>query len=160
MRYVGQDHDLQIDLPDSPVSAAGKAADFIDALSSSFANGYRAIFGRSPDAHPVEVLTSTMRATVEAGSSSGALPFQSAPGDTEPIGVTRLYDPDAGAVGGAPIYWRDLLPSGFVVEGPAVIPEEENEPRGLVPVPCVDKSPWPPGPDRQERDPGRLGVMR
>jgi N-methylhydantoinase A len=126
MRYVGQGHELQIDLPDNPVSAAGNAADFIDALSSSFANAYRAIFGRSLDAHPVEVLTWTITGTVEAGSDSGALPFQSAQGDAEPIGVTRLYDPDAGAVVDAPIYWRDSLPNAFVVEGPAVITEEET----------------------------------
>src|ERR1700677_3977106 len=82
--------------------------------------------GRFLDAHPVEVLTWTITGTVEAGSDSGALPFQSAQGDAEPIGVTRLYDPDAGAVVDAPIYWRDSLPNAFVVEGPAVITEEET----------------------------------
>jgi N-methylhydantoinase A len=126
MRYVGQGHDLQVDLPDRPASTLGQDGDLAAALSSSFASAYRAIFGRSLERHPVEVLTWTMTATVSASGDSRALPFRPAEGSGDPIGMTRLYDPEIGILQDAPVYWRDTLPLGFEAEGPAVIAEEET----------------------------------
>jgi N-methylhydantoinase A len=126
MRYVGQGHDLQIDLPDDPTSAIKRPAAFAAALASCFAENYRSIFGRSLDRHPVEVLTWTMTATVAMALEGPGVAFRSPSGRPEPVGKARLYDFEAGALQDAPIYWRETLPVGFQIDGPAVVAEEET----------------------------------
>jgi N-methylhydantoinase A len=126
MRYVGQGHDLQIDLPDDPTSAVKRPVEFAMALASGFAESYRSIFGRSLDRHPVEILTWTMTATVAMAPEEIGVVFQSPSGRPEPVGKARLYDFEAGARQDAPIYWRSNLPEGFRIEGPAIVAEEET----------------------------------
>ena len=127
MRYVGQGHDLQIDLPGKPVaSAPGQSDTFVSMLSNSFEDAYKSIFGRALSDHPIEVLTWTVTATVDADLDDRTIPFQSPSDRPEPVGTARLYDPDAGSLVKAPIYWRSSLPSGFTVDGPTIIAEQET----------------------------------
>jgi N-methylhydantoinase A len=126
MRYVGQGHDLQIDLPDDPASAVKQPGAFAAVLASRFAESYRSIFGRSLDRHPVEVLTWTMTATVAMAPEGPGVEFRSPSGRPEPVGEARLYDFEAGALQDAPIYWRATLPEGFHIDGPAIVAEEET----------------------------------
>jgi N-methylhydantoinase A len=125
MRYVGQGHDLQIDLPGKPVAPApGQSDTFVSMLSNSFEDAYKSIFGRALSNHPIEVLTWTVTATVDRDDRT--IPFESPSDRPEPVGTARLYDPDTGSLVKAPIYWRSSLPSGFTVDGPTIIAEQET----------------------------------
>jgi len=47
--------------------------------------------------------------------------------DQEPqVGWCNLYDPERGTTTRSAIYWRDNLKPGYVVEGPAIIAEQET----------------------------------
>ena len=126
MRYVGQGHDLQIDLPNDPVAAMKQPEAFLKALASAFADAYRSIFSRSLDSHPVEVLTWTMTAVAAKIEGARDRPIPLPKGVPKPIGKARLYDFEDNALRDAPVFWRSTLPSDFTLSGPAIVAEEET----------------------------------
>jgi N-methylhydantoinase A len=126
MRYVGQGHDLQVDLPDPPAEAAKDSTAFLSHMAKSFTEAYRSIFGRALDQHPLEVLTWTITAAVATAEEVRTLPFESPRETPSPVGKARLYDTETSSLRDAPIYWRNSMPSGFEVEGPAIVAEEET----------------------------------
>jgi N-methylhydantoinase A len=126
MRYVGQGHDLQIDLPHDPVAASKDENAFVSAISKAFADAYKSVFGRALENHPIEIITWTITATAIDDADHSSPPLPPADGKAAPVGEAPLYSLEAGKVQHVPIYWRSNLPSGFSAHGPAIVVEEET----------------------------------
>ena len=115
LRYAGQFHDLEIPIP--PSLHPGSAED----LQRRFEEQYRALYGISLEGYPVLALSWR---TLVVGESS---PFRLRPDPAAPVPLRRLrpiYLPGEGFTC-VPVYQRRALAAGMVVEGPAVIEEEE-----------------------------------
>ena len=137
MRYVGQGHEIGVEVPAEVVAGTGSVA----ALRGAFDEGYRAVYGRVIPGLDVEVLSWTLVVTAErvrgrvgsvmdtafAGSVAGDGTRIREP-DCTPSGPTSLTGRDAGAGGRPPEPHR----SGGPPEGtPSGGPAEENPPGGL-----------------------------
>jgi N-methylhydantoinase A/oxoprolinase/acetone carboxylase beta subunit len=106
VRYVGQSHELTV--PADPDWGS---------LRFRFEEAHRSHFGFDRPKEPIELVD--VRAEV-AGVPSvtwGDLPARSAHGISEPVSTT-----DQGLV----VWDRDQLPSGFEIEGPALIVERDS----------------------------------
>jgi N-methylhydantoinase A len=128
LRYVGQGHELEVDLPMTPDGGIDPAA-----LKDAFSRRYADVFGRFLPNHEIEVLT-------WAVTASAAQPTLAADGDPvvtgnriEPSGTTSFTDSD-GNTTDAPVYERTELAPGIVLSGPLVVTERETNtavPRGF-----------------------------
>jgi N-methylhydantoinase A len=121
MRYVGQGHELEVEILEANTDESLQ-----DGLKAAFTKTYEQIFGRSLREHAIEIVTWAVTATVNA-STGDAQQAPIAQLDQEPqVGWCNLYDPELGAAARSPIYWRDNLKPGYLVEGPAIIAEQET----------------------------------
>ena len=118
MRYVGQGHEVLVELPDDAFGDAG-------ATFEAFQREYARIYGRSgPDA-PAEVISWRVKSSgprPELELSDGDAPIAAAPRK----GARPAYFPSAGGFTDTPIYDRYGLAPGAVVSGPAIIEERES----------------------------------
>ena len=116
LRYAGQFHDLEIPIPArlGPTSAEG--------LRRRFEEHYRALYGVSLDGYPVLALN--WRTLVVGTAPSFQLGSNAAPPQATGSSRRPIYLPGEGVVG-VPVYRREALPAGAVVEGPAVVEEDE-----------------------------------
>lgn len=120
LRYVGQGHELEVDLP---MTSDGK----IDAarLKDTFGQRYAEVFGRFLPNHEIEVLTWA----VTASAAQPALLADADPIGTgeaiEPSGTTSFTEID-GITADAPVYERTELAPGIVLQGPLVVTERET----------------------------------
>ncbi len=139
MRYVGQGHEIGVDLPEGVEDAA--------ALREAFDRGYETVYGRTIPGLDVEVLSWTLvvRAPatpdVPAGTSTGSGEGSGA-GPGEPAGTslqgrpaaekpeperwTELWDGPGGESASAAVHTRAGLAEGAGVEGPALIAEDQT----------------------------------
>jgi N-methylhydantoinase A len=123
MRYVGQGHEILVALPDGPFTPASA-----DELRQRFEAGYRALFNRVVPAIDVEVTAWTLRAEAPAPSRAAELPDAPAVEAVmpAPAGTRLLFDPVQRGFQSVPVYHRSSLKPGNVVQGPAVIAEDET----------------------------------
>jgi N-methylhydantoinase A len=123
MRYAGQGHEILVDLPDGPFTKATVAE-----LQKRFDAGYRALFGRVIPALDIEVVGWILRAEAPAPGRAADLPkaaVTDAP-KPAPVGTRNLFDPMERDFRAVPVYARTELKAGNVVQGPAVIAEDET----------------------------------
>jgi N-methylhydantoinase A len=120
LRYVGQGHEIRIDLPGGRLGPASLAA-----IRATFETVYRSLFGRTgPDvsleAVSWRVLASGPRPSVKL--LSGAPSSSQAALKSERL----VYFPEWSEHRRVPVYDRYLLAPGAAVEGPAVVEERES----------------------------------
>ncbi|MDE2943970.1 MAG: hydantoinase B/oxoprolinase family protein [Gemmatimonadota bacterium] len=123
MRYVGQGHEIGVDLPDDLEDAA--------TLRDAFDRGYETVYGRTIPGLDIEVLSWTLvvsapateTADVPAGTSPGGPAAARKP---EPERRTELWDGPGGESASAAVYTRGALAEGARVEGPALIAEDQT----------------------------------
>jgi N-methylhydantoinase A/oxoprolinase/acetone carboxylase beta subunit len=123
MRYAGQGHEILVELPDGPFTAASA-----DELKQRFEAAYRALFNRMVPAIDVEVTGWILRAEAPAPGRAADLPDAEA-GRAEmpaPSGTRRLFDSAQRGFLSVPVYHRSTLGPGNVVQGPAIIAEDET----------------------------------
>ena len=122
MRYAGQGHEILVDLPDSPFTAATVAE-----LRKRFEAGYRTLFSRVVPGVDVEVTGWILRAETPAPGRAADLP-KAAGAKTKPVAAGRrtLYDPILREFSDVPVYSRSTLSPGSEVPGPAIIAEDET----------------------------------
>ena len=120
MRYVGQGHELEVAVP--PADSADLVADF----KAAFTAAYARVFSRALHDHAIEIVTWTVTATAldDARETVHYVPTD-ATGDSQ-IGTCEMFDPELNRVATSPVHWRERLRPGVVVQGPAVIAEEET----------------------------------
>lgn len=113
MRYRGQDHTVKVPVTDSALDPA--------TLRTQFESVYRSRYGHiSPI--PVQVVSARVAAEVSPGQPV-RLPTPAVGGRPAPIGsrVVHFMRPDTEV--SCPVYWREHLPIGWRMPGPAVVDE-------------------------------------
>ena len=121
MRYVGQGHDLTV-----PTPAGVFGRDAPARLKALYEAEYERVFGITIPGMDVEVMSWALRmaAPTEPLARLPAAPPASAP---PPAAAERaVFDPRSGERRTIPLYWRFDLSPGAVIEGPAIIAEEET----------------------------------
>ena len=115
MRYVGQGHEVAVELPDG--SFGGDAA---AELRRRFDAAYAKLFARTIPEGAIEILTwsVTVATRVPAPEPTADVPAAPAP---EPVGERRLTRPDAASV--VPVFRRAAMVPGAAVTGPCLIEE-------------------------------------
>jgi len=121
MRYIGQGFEVSVPLPDGPLTP-----ERLPDVQEAFAVAYRALYGRTAEGVPLEVLTwrvvvSGTRPELALGSDT----FGTADARDAQKGERRIYLPEHGGFTVAPVYDRYRLGTGATFSGPAVIEERE-----------------------------------
>ncbi len=143
MRYVGQGHEIGVELPVEVVDgvAAGSSrggagadgavdADPAAALRDSFDRGYHAVYGRTIPGLDVEVLSWTLvvsapaRLGAEAENPTAAMPRRSP--EASPVACAELFDGTGNGVVKAAVHHRTALDVGAAIRGPALIAEPQT----------------------------------
>ena len=132
MRYVGQGHEIGVELPAAVVQGRENAATH---LREAFDRGYEAVYGRTIPGLDVEVLSWTLVISAPAQTSAptgpltgSAAPAALSPNNSHPEPSHRA-DLFAGGVDGhvsAAVHRRPDLAEGSAVPGPALIAETQT----------------------------------
>ena len=120
MRYRGQGHDVTVTIPAKALNAGDRAE-----LAQLFEAQYVVQFGRSIPGLEVEVLSWALRlATVDPPVP----PCPAAPPDraADAVGHAEVADQATGLYHKVPIYARADLAPGHMLQGPALIVEDET----------------------------------
>ncbi len=129
LRYLGQGHELAVPLPSRPLDRSDLAA-----IRAEFEALYQRVYGLTmPDVAVECVSWSVTVATLP--EHSDPLPAVAATAAADAAGTRQIYDPAAGALVDAALYWRFDLAPGATLSGPAVIAEDETStvvPTGFV----------------------------
>ncbi len=122
MRYVGQGHQVQVELPEGPLDATR-----VPALRAAFEAEYRRLYGRLGPPVPLEAITwrvvsagprPELRLLVESGAGT-ALPEARK-------GARHAYFPELGGMTEVPVFDRYRLGPGAAFAGPAIVEERES----------------------------------
>ncbi len=120
MRYVGQGHEIAVELPVRGLSIADAAA-----FRARYEADYETLFKRSIPAAAIEIMAWSVNVStvthlperIEAVTQHPA----KASGD-----IVRIFDGRSGKPIDVSRYRRDMLPAGARLSGPAIIAEEET----------------------------------
>jgi N-methylhydantoinase A len=120
MRYVGQGHEIAVELPNRPLTEHD-----LPALRQSFEKDYSALFERSIPGAAIEVLSWSVLATTEPRNPAKVADVVRQPA-TRAAGIRRFFDGRAGQFIEIPLYRRGEMAPGATIAGPAVIAEDET----------------------------------
>jgi N-methylhydantoinase A len=123
MRYVGQGHEVTVELPDGALGP-----DDVDRLAALYHEEYQRLYGREGPDVPLETLTwrlevSAPRPGIRLDSEEG-----DAAGDPREArkGEREIYLPEDEGFRAVRVYDRYRLDPGAAFEGPAVVEERES----------------------------------
>ncbi len=120
MRYVGQGHEIEVELP-----ARSLAADDGALLKERFDRGYESLYARTiPDAD-VEILSWAIRVSTSV-ETPAPVPGVAETEGPAADGHIRVFDPEDEAFGDVPTYGRADLAPGTRLRGPVIITEDET----------------------------------
>ncbi len=121
MRYRGQGHEVTVGLPCRDFREEDAAL-----FHERFEAAYRLLYGRTIPGLMSEVLTWSLSLSSEEPRPApcGETPAERAP--PPPIETRRLFDPASLESATAPVYARESLLPGMVIEGPSIIAEAET----------------------------------
>ena len=120
MRYVGQGHEINVQLPNRPLTEAD-----LPALRQSFETDYSALFERPIPGASIEVLSWSVLVTTDARKPPQVVQVARQPA-TKAAGSRKFFDGRAGKVIEIPLFRREEMAPGAVITGPAVIAEDET----------------------------------
>jgi N-methylhydantoinase A len=123
MRYVGQEHAVTVDLPHSHFEARDRAA-----IKRHFDEVHKVRYGTAAPQEPADIVS--LRVTV-LGRMRKPPRHEVASGQPQPEpDALRAHKPvyfrSAGQAVSTPVYRRDRLKSGNVIEGPALVEEHAS----------------------------------
>src|SRR3712207_6828411 len=122
MRYVGQGHEVTVDLPAGVLGPEDR-----ERLAALYRKEYRRLYSREGPDVPLEAITwrlevSAPRPDIRLGNAEGGADD---PGEARK-GEREIYLPEEGRFAAVPVYDRYLLGPGTVFGGPAVVGEGET----------------------------------
>jgi N-methylhydantoinase A len=120
MRYVGQGHEISVELPNRPLTEAD-----LPALRQSFESDYSALFERPIPGAAIEVLSWSVLATTEARRPLKVTDVARLPA-AKATSSRKFFDGRANKVIDIPLFRREEMTPGAVIAGPAVIAEDET----------------------------------
>lgn len=120
MRYVGQGHEITVELPGRALQAADA-----DALRAAYERDYAVLFERHIPNAAIEILSWSVQVSTEAKlpAVQGKAPAAPAP---RPVGLRPVFDGRSGRTTEVPVYRREALPPGSAFAGPAIVAEDET----------------------------------
>jgi N-methylhydantoinase A len=121
MRYRGQGHEIAVPLP-ARTYRDGDGAE----LRAAFEEAYRRLYSRIIPGVEVEVLSWVLLLSGPVPKPEAAPPAPPAGSHPEPARRRAVFDSDAAEFVEVAIYERAALGPGAVIEGPAVIVEDET----------------------------------
>ncbi|AXK65147.1 hydantoinase/oxoprolinase family protein [Burkholderia sp. IDO3] len=120
MRYRGQGHEIDVALPARPLTADDKSL-----MEDLFSERYESLFGRTIPSLGVEVMTWSLAANIPVPAPRTQLPTRRG-AKAWPSSRRAIFDPELMEALEHGIHVRRELAPGAVVEGPAVIVEDET----------------------------------
>ena len=120
VRYRGQGHELSVALPEGPFEAGSRAA-----MIAAFETAYAAAYSRTIPGLAVEVMSWTLRLAAD-GPAPDACPPAPPDRTAVPVATREMFDIAAEAMVPVPVFHRAALAPGSLIEGPAVIAEDET----------------------------------
>jgi len=122
MRYVGQGHEITVELPGRPL-----VADDRKALRKAFDEAYSALYGQTVPGMEPEILSWTLTvSTAKAAPEPAPLAAAAEGAYAEPKATRELFDPAKQDFVTAGVFERDSLEPGARVAGPALIVEAQT----------------------------------
>jgi N-methylhydantoinase A len=120
MRYVGQGHEIVVELPPRPLQASDAQA-----LREAYERDYAVLFERHIPNAAIEILSWSVQVSTEAKlpEKQGAAPAAPQP---VPVGKRPVFDGRSGRTTEVPVYRREALPPGSTFPGPAIVAEDET----------------------------------
>jgi len=121
MRYVGQGHEITVDLPAGALTDA-----HADTIRDAFEDQYRELYGRSIPGQEPEILSWTLTVSAPiaaAATASGTVDKADAPA---PLASRTVFDPDRQEALDYAVYARADLAPGMTLTGPAMIVEDQT----------------------------------
>ncbi|MBO6656756.1 MAG: hydantoinase/oxoprolinase family protein [Pseudomonadales bacterium] len=116
MRYVGQGHELCVELPNE-IPEEGL-------LRERFENAYRNLYGHTIDGVNIEVLSWTL--TLSESTEASVTERAAAPSSAEAVSTQTFFDPTSTEITDAPVYLRHELSDSCNIAGPALITEDQT----------------------------------
>jgi N-methylhydantoinase A len=136
MRYRGQGHEVNIELPNRDFEESDGAL-----FHERFETAYRALYGRTIPRLASEILSWSLALSTKEPPPEPLPETLAALPPPPPVATRRLFDPSSLTAEETPVYLRSSLAPGTVIEGPALIAENETAtvlPRGF--RACVTRS--------------------
>ncbi len=121
MRYVGQGHELAVDLPGE--RCTDRHGDLYRQL---FETAYTQLYGRTIDGVEIEVLSWTLTLAAPAPAGSPPVAASRETPAPRPVAQQALFDPPSERTVDAPVYVRDALGVGDTIDGPALVTEDQT----------------------------------
>jgi len=118
-RYVGQAEALMLELPEGPITQ-----ETVSGLAEQFEDSHRKQWNFIQEGRPVTLLNLRLRATLPTGFQEQGLsdtPVEGAPDPVRHRKVVIDAEPES-----LPVYRRDDLKFGHVIEGPGIIEEQSS----------------------------------
>jgi len=120
MRYVGQGHEIPVELPVKVLDAVD-----VEAIRADYDAAYTRFYDRPVPGSDVEILSFAVVIATEPDAVAPAPQVEPMDG-ARPIRHQKIRDTATGVVADVPVYDRLALPRGARVAGPAVIAEDET----------------------------------
>jgi len=120
LRYLGQGHELAVPLPSRPLEHAD-----LTAIRAEFEALYQRVYGLIMPDVAVECVSWSVTVATLPEQIDPLPPVIERTLATD-TGTRRIYDPAAGGLTDAKLYWRFDLQPGATLAGPAVIAEDET----------------------------------
>ena len=120
MRYIGQGHEIDVEVPNRPLTAAD-----VEALQQAFDQRYAALYSRIIPGLDVEILTWAVTVATEP---LPPLRLDEPPATTAPAprGKRAVFDAERTEFVEVPTYRRDDLAPGMRIAGPALLIEDQT----------------------------------
>jgi len=121
MRYVGQNYELSIQIPNRPLNG-----DDIPGIFESFHTTHDQAYGFAAVDEPVQLVTIRLEASgIVAKPDLPRVPSEGSP-DAARIGTRNCYMPENDGWADVPLYDRDRLPATARVDGPVILEQMDS----------------------------------
>ncbi len=137
MRYMGQNYELSVPLPDGEVTKHT-----FEELARRFAEAHRQRFGFTADDEAVQLVTLRIEAAgLVRKAEFTPQPDQGPSPEAAKTGVRDVYFAEKGDFVPCPVYARESLASGNRIEGPAIV-EQMDTTTVILPDMSADVDPY------------------
>lgn len=122
LRYTGQNYEIDIELPDGPVTAGS-----LSALVRGFEDAHRRLYGFIAEGEEIEMVTYRLSA-IGVVEKAGLRAHEPAGPDASAAntGSRKVWMAQAGGFVETPLYDRALLRAGNVFSGPAIVDQMDT----------------------------------
>lgn len=122
MRYMGQNHELQVTVPAGPITAAS-----IDRAADNFEAAHRQRFGFAVEGESIEFVTLRIEALGQVNKTEPSrVPVREQTGSPEPRDRRNVWLSEPGGPVDCPVYSRSDILTGQTIPGPAIVEQMDT----------------------------------